>query len=121
MVDITTVNSVSTNQCARPDFLQPSPSNDYAHNKNADNPQNPIALEFSPSSTYHDLVLITGEKDSETEKTYKSLIASFRAEGRCGIAQHVRNIIVQKEIPSEDLLLILDTIHTCSGYLQTLQ
>ncbi|KAL1600450.1 hypothetical protein SLS60_006836 [Paraconiothyrium brasiliense] len=41
---------------------------------------------------------------------YKALLSMFRNATAGGIARHVRSITVQTKIPSEDLIMILDTI-----------
>jgi hypothetical protein len=122
MASINSLSPASNNQCAQPGSLPPSLSNDFAElDSNSESIQHIMVSEFSPPPIQHDLVLARGKKNSEIGKTYKSLIANFRANDRCEVVRHVRSVTVKDAVPFKDLLLVLNTISSCGGNLQTLQ
>lgn len=59
---------------------------------------------------YRHLQLKKPQKGSKESMAYKALLSMFRNATAGGLARHVRSITVQTKIPSEDLIMILDTI-----------
>ncbi|KAJ4360681.1 uncharacterized protein N0V89_001248 [Didymosphaeria variabile] len=59
---------------------------------------------------YRHLQLLKAPNGNKELLVYKVLLNKFRGTAASEIARHVRSITVQNEIPSEDLMLILDKI-----------
>ena len=57
---------------------------------------------------YRDLVLTRGSSKSRKQEAYEALIETFRHDGNCQVAQHVRSIAVKDNLPEEDLMLIFN-------------
>jgi hypothetical protein len=65
-----------------------------------------VALPF----VYQDVVLHREDDESKTSKAYEALVELFRGGGESSIAHHVRHLVVKDELPTDDLMMILDTI-----------
>ncbi|KAH7385164.1 hypothetical protein DE146DRAFT_748088 [Phaeosphaeria sp. MPI-PUGE-AT-0046c] len=59
---------------------------------------------------YRDVVLAREEDEPTKKATYEALIAQFRDRGEYSIAHHVRHLVVKNEVPTDDLMMILDAI-----------
>jgi hypothetical protein len=59
---------------------------------------------------YRDLVLKKGAEDSKSHQAYRAILEKFSDDGECEVARYVRSITVKDEVPTEDLMLILDKI-----------
>lgn len=59
---------------------------------------------------YRDVVLLKKNDDPKTAEASVSPVELFRGRGECSIAHHVRNLVVKDELPTDDLLMILDAI-----------
>jgi hypothetical protein len=69
---------------------------------------------------YRNVVLKKDPENSHTERAYEALIANFRNDASCNVAQYVRCITIKDDLPEEDLLLILNKISEC-GILHSLR
>jgi hypothetical protein len=75
-----------------------------------------VALPF----VYQDVVLYREGDESKTSKAYEALVELFRGRGESSIARHVRHLVVKDELPTDDLMMILDTISEF-GFLRKLR
>ncbi|PVI03213.1 hypothetical protein DM02DRAFT_640793 [Periconia macrospinosa] len=71
------------------------------------------------SFAYREIVVSQGPKKSWNQIAYPVLIEKFHQDENYQLARHVRSITVKDEVPSEDLLMILDKIAQ-SGNLHSL-
>ena len=62
--------------------------------------------------TYWSLVLAPGVEGSKTRLNYQSLLDDLSHDGGCQIAKHVRSITVKDNVPTQDLMFILNQIST---------
>ena len=62
--------------------------------------------------TYWSLVLAPGVEGSKTRLKYQSLLDDLRHDGGCQIAKHVRSVTVKDDVPTQDLMFIIDLIST---------
>ncbi|KAF1976981.1 hypothetical protein BU23DRAFT_550929 [Bimuria novae-zelandiae CBS 107.79] len=58
---------------------------------------------------YRTLVLSPRSEGSKKSTAYRALMAKF-SDTSCDVARHVRSIMVQDEVPEEDLILVLNKI-----------
>ena len=69
---------------------------------------------------YRDIVLEIGPKGSRKNTAYKAMMGMFRTDEPSEIARHIRTITVLHDVPSEDLMAVLNHI-AVSGRLQTIK
>jgi hypothetical protein len=59
---------------------------------------------------YRDVVLHQELDEPKTSDTYEALVELFRGGREGGIAHHVRHLVVKDELPTDDLMMIVDKI-----------
>lgn len=69
---------------------------------------------------YRDIVLEKGPKGSGKNIAYKTMMNIFRKDKPSQIARHIRSITVRGDVPSDDLMAVLDHIAD-GGRLQTIK
>jgi hypothetical protein len=69
---------------------------------------------------YQEVVLRRENDEARTAEAYEALVELFRGGGESNIAHHVRHLVVKDELPTDDLLMILDTISEF-GFLRKLR
>lgn len=71
------------------------------------------------SFIFRNLVIAQGPKKSWNHIPFPALVEKFREDEHYQLARHVRSITIKDEVPSEDLLMILDKVAQ-SGKLHSL-
>jgi hypothetical protein len=69
---------------------------------------------------YRNVTLTRGLEKSEEQKRYQTLVESFREDEHGHIAKHVRSITVTNDVPSDDLIMMLNKVAQ-HGDLQSLK
>jgi hypothetical protein len=69
---------------------------------------------------YRNVTLTRGLKKSEEQKRYQALVENFRGDEQGHIAKHVRTITVTNDVPSDDLIMMLNKVAQ-HGDLQSLK
>ncbi|CAN9210299.1 unnamed protein product [Alternaria alternata] len=59
---------------------------------------------------YRNVTLTRGLKKSEELKRYQALVENFRGDEQGHIAKHVRSITVTNDVPSDDLIMMLNKV-----------
>jgi hypothetical protein len=59
---------------------------------------------------YQDVVLHRENDEASTPQAYEALVGLFRGGGEGSIARHVRHLVIKDELPTDDLMMIFDTI-----------
>ncbi|KAF7672568.1 hypothetical protein GT037_009599 [Alternaria burnsii] len=59
---------------------------------------------------YRNVTLTRGLKKSEEQKRYQALVETFREDEHGHIAKHVRSITVTNDVPSDDLIMMLNKV-----------
>ncbi|CAN9225767.1 unnamed protein product [Alternaria alternata] len=59
---------------------------------------------------YRNVTLTRGLKKSEEQRRYQALVENFRRDEQGHIAKHVRSITVTNDVPSDDLIMMLNKV-----------
>jgi hypothetical protein len=69
---------------------------------------------------YRNITLTGGSEKSEKQTAYQAIVESLRQDEHGKLARHVRSITVKNEVPTQDLIMILNKISQ-HGYLRWLK